>query len=178
MPRHCLIFTLPFLFAACGPETPIDDTPPPAPIGPLVYRVSGGFCGGGCPDLRIHRDHESLQLLVFDSDGAFVQETLATLADEPTMVIDEATAQLLAGERDFGALDPECLTYVDIAKVELSLIGSTNVVTLAYPHMCPPTGVADIDTQFAAVLTAMMDCDSGSVVSVDDDCAPVNYTNN
>jgi hypothetical protein len=160
------------IVCACGPEQGTDDSSLPDEIGPQVYRVSGGYCVDACPDLRLYRDGEALQLLVFSGDGTFMQATLATLDSAPAAIIDESSSQILAGERELGTLDPACLSFFDKATVELSLLGSKSVVHFSYPQACAPTGLADIDAQYHEALTAMTQCDSGVVVSLDDLCLP------
>lgn len=157
----------------CGPEQDTDNPTPPDEFGPLVYRVSGGYCDDGCLDLRLYRDGEALQLLVLRGDGTFMQETLASLDSAPAAVIDEASSEILAGEREIGTLDPACLAFIDGSTVQLSLLGSKGVVNFSYPQACAPTGLVDIDAQYHEALTAMSQCDSGTVVSLDDVCVPI-----
>jgi hypothetical protein len=170
-PHIVLASILAVIVAGCGPET--NDPEPPDPIGPRVYRVFGGYCSDDCPDLFLYRKGDALQMLALDGDGSLVQETLASLAEQPAAIIDEASAQLLSGADEFGTVDPECLSFLDKATVELSLLGTHNIVSVSYPQACAPTGLTEIDAQYDEALTAMTTCDSGDIVILDDGCVPI-----
>lgn len=156
-PMRCLLILAVLASSACSAAAA-----EPEPIGETIWQTLGGFCSGPCPQQRLQRDGDALQLLRDTDDG--VVEATGTWTEAGLAEYAAASAEA------YPVRDDETVTCRATDGVDQALVlvheGTTWTTELCLARE-PPAELVRADALFDALVGALTDGQSHEHVEVD-----------